>query len=194
MFLLKYFTKKEYTNTPGLRLIEFQGTPLFGCPAVDRPDFDASTSSAEFNSGYGMVPYATYAPDKYFGTNSGPPPGSAYKGSHWAFISQASGDLNGRFYKRNHWLQPAEHGIIADSKSWFLEVRSPGTAPNTAVPPQPKKGAMGYDPNAIDQFDRYRHGKRPDRIAFNILYCDGHVASVSDVKQGYIAMRRHWPG
>jgi len=62
------------------------------------------------------------------------------------------------------------------------------------VPPQLGAAAIGYNPAGIDQFDRYRHGHRPDRVAMNMLYCDGHVATLVDVKQAYIAIRRHWPG
>ena len=53
--------------------------------------------------------------------------------------------------------------------------------------------------------DIYRHGKYPTRqpdqtfdpyggaIAFNILYCDGHVTTSSDAKQAYLSMRQRFP-
>src|SRR5207253_3239094 len=84
MFLLKYFSVKQYVDQPGLRLGDYVNTPLFGCPVVDKENFDASGNSQDFNSGYGMGPYALYSPNRYIGTNSGPPPGSLFVGSHWA--------------------------------------------------------------------------------------------------------------
>ena len=42
MFLLKYFSKKAYTNTAGKRLADFLGTPLWGCPSAEKLDADIS--------------------------------------------------------------------------------------------------------------------------------------------------------
>jgi prepilin-type N-terminal cleavage/methylation domain-containing protein/prepilin-type processing-associated H-X9-DG protein len=196
-FLLKYFKpKQEFIYIPGgARLLDFKDTPLYGCPVVDAEQFIASANLQEFNTGYGMGPYAMYTPNKYIGANSGPVAGapSTFKGSHWAMISDASGQLNGRWLKQVQWTQAQERGIIADSRSWFLEIRSPGTGPNVTIPEQ-NMGPIGYDSAALDQFDRYRHGKRKGRVAFNVLFCDGHVATLQDIKQGYIAFRRHFPG
>jgi prepilin-type N-terminal cleavage/methylation domain-containing protein/prepilin-type processing-associated H-X9-DG protein len=188
MFLLKYFSKQQYSNVAGQRLGDFVNTPLWGCPAALKEDFQTSASSADFNSGYGMGPYGLYTPTTYVNVN-GTPPGQP-TGSHWAMISNSSGNLQGRYLKQVQWTQPAQRGIIADSRSWFLEIRSFGAA---TIPAQTGFG-LQYDPNALDQFDRYRHGQRNRKQAFNVLFCDGHVSTLTDVKEGYIAFRRKFPG
>src|SRR6478672_11454588 len=38
-YLLKYFSKKAYVDLGGQRLVDFMGTPLFGCPAVEKETF-----------------------------------------------------------------------------------------------------------------------------------------------------------
>jgi prepilin-type processing-associated H-X9-DG protein len=54
-------------------------------------------------------------------------------------------------------------------------------------------------------FDRYRHGKRPaiagarfalqgGKQAFNVLYVDGHVSTLTDIKEGYKSVRMRYPG
>ncbi|MEO6436272.1 MAG: type II secretion system protein [Tepidisphaeraceae bacterium] len=191
-FLFKYFTKKQYTNLAGQRLNDFMKTPLWGCPQVEKSDADATTSTADFNSGYGMAPYASYTETRWFGANSAP--AGIVKGSHWAMISSSSGGLEGRYFKQTEWTRPALRGIIADSRSWFMETRA------IAVGGQPTpqvKGTMGYDGAASDQFDRYRHGagnRGKKIVAFNMLFCDGHVATLRDITDGYRAIRMKFPG
>jgi prepilin-type processing-associated H-X9-DG protein len=186
MYLLKYFSKKDYVDLGGQRLYSYVNTPLWGCPAVDKDNFDVSPtlSSADFNSGYGMGPYAAYTERTFINVNANPA---------WAMIQSSTG-LAGKYYKQSQWTKPAERGIICDGRSWFLETRSPGVGANVPVPPQLGNWAIGYNASAIDQFDRYRHGHRADRVAMNMLYCDGHVETLADVKLAYIAIRRHWPG
>jgi prepilin-type N-terminal cleavage/methylation domain-containing protein len=191
-FLLKYFTKRAYSNTAGRRLQDFMGTPLWGCPAVEKIDMDASASSADFNSGYGMGPYALYTRARFIGTNSGPATTFGYtvKGKHWAFIDLSG--TEGQYFKKNQWLQASEHGIISDSRSWFLETRS--VASESAIVAPTGTGAMGYDAAASDQFDRYRHGSRQKkRVLWNMLYCDGHAGAITSVVEGYMAIRMHFP-
>ena len=191
-FLLKYFSKKAYTDTGGKRLNDFMNTPLWGCPIVEKTDADASSSSADFNSGYGMSPYASYNESNYIGVNSQPP--GAIKGSHWAMISSSSGNLEGRYFKQTEWTRPALKGIIADSRSWFLETRAIATG---AEPTPQVKGSMGYDAAASDQFDRYRHGssnRKKKIVSFNMLFCDGHVTALQDIHDGYRAIRMKFPG
>ena len=194
MFLLKYFTNRGYTDTAGKRLLDFVNTPLFGCPSVDKPDFDASTSSAEFNSGYGMGPYALYGKNTFLTANSGPLAAPyTVKGSHWAMIELDN--IQGNYFRMTQWVNPAEKVIIADSRSWFMETRSP-TSLAAIVHPQPETAAIGYDSLATHQLDRWRHsrrrgGKNPQSM--NMLFCDGHVAEVGNIEEAFRAIRGHFP-
>ena len=194
MFLLKYFTNRAYTNTSGKRLLDFQNTPLFGCPAVDKPDFDASTSSAEFNSGYGMGPYALYGRNTFLGVNSGPAPGYALQGQHWAFCS-SSNNTHGSYFKMTQWVNPGEKVIIADCRSWFMETRSVASLAGITHP-NPETAAIGYDGAASHQFDRWRHSKRrggKNPVSMNMLFCDGHVGEITDITEAFKAVRGHFP-
>lgn len=189
-YLLKYFAKK--TDDPSgttLPLASFRNTPLWGCPAATKEDFDLTTSSADFNSGYGMGPYAAYT-EKF-------PTGIANADPSWAMIQRNPNPIRGRYYKQEDHKNPQRKGIIADARSWFLEIRNPGSQ----NPPIQFAGGFGYEPSAIDQFDRYRHGKYPSpgsftdgRQIFNVLFCDGHVDALKDVRDGYRAFRGRYPG
>jgi prepilin-type N-terminal cleavage/methylation domain-containing protein/prepilin-type processing-associated H-X9-DG protein len=197
MFLLKYFSKKPYTNAAGKRLEDFMNTPLWGCPAATKIEADASTSAAEFNSGYGMGPYAGYGPDTYLGVNSGPAPtmGVIDKGQHWAMIyGTVSAGAQGHYYRMTGWVHPAEKCIIGDSRSWFMETRSVANVAGIVDPTPP--GALGYDGAASHQFDKWRHskargGKNP--MSRNMLFCDGHVAEIMSIEDAFRAVRGHFP-
>jgi prepilin-type processing-associated H-X9-DG protein len=182
MFLLKYFSKTQYTAATGRRLADFKNTPLWGCPAVDKSQIDAGTSSEAFDSGYGMSPYGLWTERTSRSTNSG-----AGIATMWPKIS-ISPALAGKYLKQSQYTHSAERGIIADSRSWLLEIID-FTYP--AIPPQ-NISTVGYVAGG-DQFDRYRHGKWKKIQSFNVLYCDGHVANLKDIRQGWIAMRRNVP-
>jgi prepilin-type N-terminal cleavage/methylation domain-containing protein/prepilin-type processing-associated H-X9-DG protein len=197
MFLLKYFSKKQYNAGAGKKLNDFMGTPLWGCPQVAKIEADSSTSSAEFNSGYGMGPYALYTEQRYLGVNSGPVPaqGIPVKGDHWAMINGdvATGN-QGQYFKMTQWARPGTKCIISDSRSWFAETRSVASAA-AIVEPTPI-GAMGYDGAASHQFDMWRHSRRrggKNPMSLNMLFVDGHVAEISDVTEAFKAMRGHFP-
>jgi prepilin-type N-terminal cleavage/methylation domain-containing protein/prepilin-type processing-associated H-X9-DG protein len=197
MFLLKYFSKKGYTNAGGKRLIDFTGTPLWGCPAAEKLDADASTSSAEFNSGYGMGPYAMYTENTFVGSNSGPLPALGYpeKGGHWAMINGSGTTGNqGKYFKQSGWLRPAQKGIIGDCRAWFMETRSVADKASIVDPTPP--GAIGYDSAASHQFDKWRHASKRGKknpVSFNMLFCDGHVGEIISIEDGFRSMRLKFP-
>ncbi|MCS7033219.1 MAG: type II secretion system GspH family protein [Phycisphaerae bacterium] len=196
MFLLRYFSKIPYSNVAGARLGDYVNTPLWGCPEVDKTDLQTSNSSADFDSGYGMGNYAAFRKDQAIWATRN-------SGTWSAMIQGPTNAVEGRYYKQEDYTNPATRGIIADSKSWFLEVIWLSATSNPVIPAQ-TLGRVGYNSASGNQFDRYRHGKYPPaagsvysrvggRVAFNMLFCDGHVETLTDVAQGYRAMRQRWP-
>jgi len=197
-FLLKYFTKRSWNAGAGKKLVDFQNTPLWGCPSVVKENVDIVTAtSAEFNSGYGFGPYAIYTESTFSGANSGPLPALGYplKAQHWPFIDYATG-AQGRYFKQTEWRRAATKGIIGDSRSWFMETRAIDTA-NPVITDPANPASMGYDGNASHQFDKWRHSPKrggKNRVSFNMLFCDGHVGEIQDIKDGFKAMRQKYPG
>ena len=183
MFLLKYFSKVQYTDNPGKRLRDYKNTPLWGCPVVDKDKVDAGSSSEDFDSGYGYSPYGRWTERTSRSANAS---------SAWPHVTPPTATSPagrvGRYHKLSQYTRIAERGIIADSRSWLLEIID-FTYP--AIPPQ-NVSTVGYIAGG-DQFDRYRHGKWKKTQSFNVLYCDGHVANLTDIRQGWIAMRRNVP-
>lgn len=203
-YLLKYFTKGELLrNANGdVSLKNYEKTPMWGCPEVQKTEIDIlNANSADYNSGYGMGPYLLYRPNTYRTVN-GTPPGRP-NAWHWNMIEgPTAGDKRGRYMKITEAGKPSDKGFVADSRAWFLEIRDPVSA--TVVPQQPR-GYLAYDQFATDQFDRYRHGKYPSldsggysrtggKVLFNVMFLDGHVEALSDVKNGYRAFRGKYPG
>ena len=120
----------------------------------------------------------------------------------------------GKFYPATTWgRQGANRLLIADSRFYFVESQ---TAPlDKTFPGQPiNSSAVVYTassnptvPGACQTMvDVYRHGKTPGgvaantfpavggKVAYNILYCDGHVAGCNDQRPAYESVRQRYPG
>ena len=127
-----------------------------------------------------------------------------------ADLAEGVGAATGNFLKAKNWTHPTERMLVADSRFWLA---TSGTAPVIAAgyPPavvaQPiidnsSNGSPGVTQSYIDM---YRHGKTPNKIsasqldpaggkiAYNILYCDGHVSTQSDGKEAYRSARMRFP-
>jgi prepilin-type N-terminal cleavage/methylation domain-containing protein/prepilin-type processing-associated H-X9-DG protein len=119
--------------------------------------------------------------------------------------------LTGRWYKFGQYTHPVERALVADSQFWSLE--SMGVDPPGEVIP----GQKFYDPvntwytpyTGQTTADAYRHGRFPSaetvgssghyspaggKVACNVLFCDGHVATVNDRPQIYRVTRMRFPG
>ena len=102
----------------------------------------------------------------------------------------------GSWFKANQWTNSSQRALAADCMYWILEVQPPnadGTFPPTPIP-------YSAYPNAT--YDFWRHGIKPQygsggnsgKVAYNVLFCDGHVVTLTDRKAGYIAVRQKFPG
>jgi prepilin-type N-terminal cleavage/methylation domain-containing protein/prepilin-type processing-associated H-X9-DG protein len=166
------------------------------------PTFEAYVGTYANNgqTGYGMNGAPTYQPE-----GSGDPPASEH-----ALISGTVG----RFFKQGEWTHAADRCLVADSNFWISESQKP--AGTQAAPASyPQSIAMNGQPaegNAVtytggnDQtlVALYRHGKTPSsngttfdkdggKVAYNMLFCDGHVGEFADGTMAYKGLRMRFP-
>ena len=116
----------------------------------------------------------------------------------------------GRWYKAGQYTNASERALVADSQFWSMETQA---APLNGTFP----GQKFFDPvnawytpyNGQSLVDVYRHGKFPpvdtvgssgkyqpngDKVSANVLFCDGHVATLVDRASIYKAARMRYPG
>jgi prepilin-type processing-associated H-X9-DG protein/prepilin-type N-terminal cleavage/methylation domain-containing protein len=178
-----------------------RGSVIWGCPEWygyngSGPGYVDGTSI--FEGGYSVNIYPTYKPNypKLGGTavlsyelhqRSGP-------GVIWTYT--------GRCYKQSQFTMSAERMLACDATLWLLSF-VPTSSP-TGILPQ-LVGRQNNSSTGGNNIDRYRHGKYPQpngaiypdhngKVAYNILYVDGHVSTATDIVDGYKAIRMRPPG
>ena len=110
----------------------------------------------------------------------------------------------GRWMKQTEFTKPAQRALLADCRFWSLEALNPVGG---VIPGQEVRSTVTYTSGVSGQttFDFYRHGRVPGivgsqyqtsggQVAFNILYCDGHVVTAHDPKEAYLSVRMKFPG
>jgi len=210
-FLAKYVTKSKmgYASGNAGGAVDARNSVFWGCPNWE-PIRAGGTTNAPFGNlspvqlGYG----ATYWPDAS-------PTRPADRADGYPLLERSSfiqgwlrnppPTFKGRWWKqKTYGNDGATKALVADSRFWALT--SQAAPANGVLPRQP------YIQNAVDfngpnqtYADLYRHGKYPNvvgqqfsnqggKIAFNILYCDGHVSTASDWREAYRAVRQRFPG
>jgi prepilin-type processing-associated H-X9-DG protein len=139
-------------------------------------------------------------------------PGAIAPQTGWCFANlKTSGTDNspdpayGKWYKISQITKPAERAFLGDA--WYYFLKAP-TAPGSiaGIPGQPLMTISAGDRLATGAttFDFYRHGAYPKsngstfevnggKLAYNILYFDGHVAKAVDKVDAYKALRMRFP-
>jgi prepilin-type processing-associated H-X9-DG protein len=95
--------------------------------------------------------------------------------------------------------------MLADARALILEARAAQSV--DLIPGQPllqnQSNYVGSDRGTT--YDFYRHGKYPPpmdanrfspkggKVAYNILYADGHVITATDRETGYRSFRMRFP-
>jgi prepilin-type N-terminal cleavage/methylation domain-containing protein/prepilin-type processing-associated H-X9-DG protein len=148
--------------------------PLWGCPNFT---LETATKMALSGTGYGM--------NAYFGLEVGQRGVGRTSTGSWAYAAFSSRlpDHNGVFPKVSQWTHPEARCLLADaigisatSAGWPWWDQT-GQSRNAPMPSEP------YIPDFTPDFNRHgRAGGRADgdKIrTINVLYCDGHVDTVS---------------
>jgi prepilin-type N-terminal cleavage/methylation domain-containing protein/prepilin-type processing-associated H-X9-DG protein len=208
-FVSKYVTKKTVgtESANGYQTYDQRtGSIFWGCPAWEGyiTGSVAGGGYSRVQTGYGMNGWPTFRIDS-------PTP---FTGTILPPIKEGSSALTGTasagaaaFHKDTVWGNHAsERLLIADSLFWLVESTRPpadGTFPGEA---EMNNGSSGIYATNGTTIDWYRHGKYPSastggffspnggKVAYNILYCDGHVSTATDRSESYRAARMHYPG
>jgi prepilin-type processing-associated H-X9-DG protein/prepilin-type N-terminal cleavage/methylation domain-containing protein len=119
--------------------------------------------------------------------------------------------LAGKWYKYITYDHPSERCMMGDSLFWLILCRpplSPTATPNMAAQyTLTNNGTWSNEPDNSSEttFDWYRHGTYPKpqnqdefsvyggKVAFNVLFCDGHVSTLIDKADAYRVVRMKYP-
>jgi len=207
-FIAKYVTKTKGgtadMSRDGVQLN--QKTVIWGCPEWQGfPDtgFDAQFTSMDLHStGYCINYMPTYST-----TNPGMMKDFPPDVEMLDIVIDANANVQTTkctWWKFTKYSDPSQRALLGDCIASALEAKAPSSA--TAFQPQPVAGTKQYT-NGTGQttFDFYRHGKYPrmsngafladgGKVSYNILYCDGHVANVTDRAEAYRSIRMRFPG
>lgn len=120
-------------------------------------------------------------------------------------------DARKKWYQIGDFRKPAERALVADSYWWKAEAKNIDVS-TSFIPGQKSVfdgGAYNTGPSVPGQstLDFYRHGKYPEvdatgtkfkptggKVAYNVLFCDGHVVTMTDRESGYRSVRMRFPG
>lgn len=195
----------NWVSGPGISA--YKDTAVF-CPASQEyQDYIDNTQQGASFTGYGMQYMPLCKPDF-------PPQGTSdanYRDGiiagtgptipgMWARV-RATATGNGRYFTAKTWgIQGSERIVVSDCISWNLDVanwaslsaaeQSPMTFTNP-VSSAPGAGIGSAGTNA----DRLRHGVNSPKlskrkIAYNVLFCDGHAATQTDLQSIHLGVRR----
>ena len=216
-FLARYITK-TVTGAGATNLIEASDarrSVIWGCPAFDGYA-PVSTIGSVFAvnpvmNGYCMNVYPTFNTDNPAYGTAYPPPRELTWSSNWTgapgvVSDTANGNGNGGFTKANVWgRRGSERMLLADGRIWLGQTGMVAVT-RTTIPTQlynDTNNSMGTNETTISL---WRHAKAPQKtasgyydpnkskVSFNMLYCDGHVATNNDARQAYLGARLRFPG
>jgi prepilin-type processing-associated H-X9-DG protein len=175
---------------------------LWGCPSWSKFGTSAAQYNYGANNGYGMNPFPFAPNDLSVGTTLPEGRPSGIQPAKWAWIvdkgHNAAYEVPGKYFKASQWKRGAERALIYDAQhsAGYWTAKSVNTSwpygfPDStpAILTFPVRGtATGFN---VD-FTRHTKSKpgsiKPTEIGTNVLYCDGHAATVS-ARDAYRAIR-----
>jgi prepilin-type N-terminal cleavage/methylation domain-containing protein/prepilin-type processing-associated H-X9-DG protein len=167
---------------------------LWGCPVWNRISWSSTGSfttgnAANFNLGYAMNPFP-YAPDDTSGV------GTTVQSLKRTDTTPTATQPNNHFLKQNQYTKASERALVFDSISYITAMDLASYSSWQYKPDKPNGNDWLTRPN-VTYFtpDFARHAKRaigtgPNEVGLNMLFCDGHAASVS-AREAYRAIRFH---
>ena len=183
---------------------QFQRTVIWGCPTYSGyiVASDPNSIKGEINRNY--PPYAMNIWPSF--TASYPEPGGPVQFPTPNNKYNFEGSSTGTWYKMIHFTKASERALLADARTLTLQARAPLSA--ASIPGQPLlQNQANFSPGSSRNttYDFYRHGKYPPaqtnlifapvggKVAYNILYADGHVSTAVDRETGYRSVRMRFP-
>jgi len=175
---------------------KFGNNILWGCPSWKRMTLvGVNYGAASTHTGYNMniYPFAPYDAEQ---------PGGSYVVSQFKVAQQNLDGYNysrggpltvltlaGSFFKQTQWTHPAERALMFDSvhpafvtsnttaldysTKWPFQPENPSGVP---FPYEPDGGNFSLD---FNRHGRLARGNKPSDPSMNMLFCDGHCATVS---------------
>jgi len=220
VFLAKYATKTKVggaasvSDTTNSQLT--RNSIFYGCPAWQGYSNGLSVGDTNLvQYGYGMNPFPTFSatyPRLSVATSGFPPENPKLAPSEYA-VHDVNEQISttkraGDFLKAKTWTRPTERMLVSDSTFWLSQSNNPPVQSSypPAVVPQMVPANVAFIGSGQTTVDLYRHGTNPrqigngnfdangGKIAYNILYCDGHVATATDGREAYFSQRMKFPG
>jgi len=181
----KYIAKQDMTKISDIALIR-RNSVIWGCPEWGYSnEYNNDPTGYDLRPGYGMA----YYPRKFFQTGD--------LVNDYAYVTAAG---RGSYQKAAKWAkgQSAECGYIIDSMTHIVNVPGYSTYQWSQITQwQPYDGLTGVPGATAIYIDARRHANPKQRKdanvkGMNMLFCDGHVASVS-VRDAWEAITgKHW--
>jgi prepilin-type N-terminal cleavage/methylation domain-containing protein/prepilin-type processing-associated H-X9-DG protein len=168
---------------------EARTTVIWGCTEWE-PRMDADFDMQSYYPGYGMNVNVYYTPDN-----------STFSKS--LALARWTQYYPGKQYKLGSITSAAERMMVADAFLWIIDARQSSGGGVASLPGQPvdwKSGYAGMTGQAGQMdYDLYRHAGKPPsavggfysksgKIACNVVFFDGHAATLSGIEEAYKAI------
>jgi prepilin-type N-terminal cleavage/methylation domain-containing protein/prepilin-type processing-associated H-X9-DG protein len=208
-FIAKYVTKTKVGTASDQHheAADARKTVIWGCPEWEGYRTGTIGEMHRAQVGLGMNHYPTFT-ESYPAPGVWPPRRESTFIQNWTRGNPSAQDGNWAKLTR-YGRRGAQRALVMDSQFWLAEAQAP---PGGVIPGQRVfDTSYTYSPGVVGQTltDFYRHGKPPKlkragpggyydtfggKVAFNILYCDGHVTTEHDRRVAYRALRMKFPG
>ncbi len=170
---------------------EFQKTVFFGCTEYDPRTDLTNPDLVNAYPGYAFTLHPYYKPG--FQTHS-----KTLTNARWTAGSPPV--YPGQYYKMGSVTLASERMLAADSNLWLLDARplTSGSLPGQPVDWKTNYAGFTGQPGQMD-YNMYRHVKAPianangfypisAKAACNVVFFDGHAATLTSLAEGYHAI------